>query len=245
MIFTKVLKILSLHIYGIFISLLCRFSSLFGLSKQLNKIDLSLIQELRHKEIIDYILESKPLKETLILDIGCGRGEILKKLHGNGFLNLFGIDFIPREIDWAIFKHLDVEKLDENTFSDKFDIIILSEVLEHLENPAMALRKASQALKKDGMIIITIPNSMSIWERFNYLITTNFKRYKKEKLNEFGHISVFTEATLSSLCQRASLKVEKNLGGIMFLDGFLFLNGRRVSNNFSYHSFYIFKTQNT
>ncbi|WP_161554131.1 class I SAM-dependent methyltransferase [Stenotrophobium rhamnosiphilum] len=46
--------------------------------------------------------------------------------------------------------------------AQKFDVVILGEVMEHLDNPGAALRNLSQLLTEQGKFIITVPNAFSL-----------------------------------------------------------------------------------
>ena len=48
---------------------------------------------------------------------------------------------------------------------DKFDNVICSEVLEHVEDDQKAIHELSKVLKKKGRLIMTVPSKDSIWER--------------------------------------------------------------------------------
>lgn len=94
-------------------------------------------------------------KKLKILDIGCGF-----KPHERVFFNerfsfeYIGVDFTENSLADLI---LDMNK-DILPFSDyTFDVIILSEVLEHLYNPFNAIKEAVRVLKKNGLIYISTP----------------------------------------------------------------------------------------
>lgn len=115
----------------------------------------------------------KTKKQTFdILDVGCGRGYIDFKLKDcvdkNHNLRVVGIDNYKPAIDFADtrkkflnrddchFKLMDTCKLEfKNNF---FDIIICSEVLEHLKDPQAAMKEIYRVLKKGGLAIISTPN---------------------------------------------------------------------------------------
>lgn len=106
------------------------------------------------------------------LDIGCNEGFIIFRLQ-NTFgrkhnLQFIGVDLQSEPIDFAniknefwglkncAFRVMDANSLE---FEDnQFDIVICSEVIEHLENPDIALGKIYRVLKKNGLAIITTPN---------------------------------------------------------------------------------------
>ena len=102
------------------------------------------------------------------LDAGCGFG-IYSLLLAEAGYNVFGIDINEEEIrkacNWArerglqdriIFQPGDVQNI---THGDStFDLIVCSEVLEHLEDPIAGAREIWRTLKGSGTAIISMPN---------------------------------------------------------------------------------------
>ncbi len=117
---------------------------------------------------IEYILEqidNKKMNDLDVLDLGCGGGlvsESLSRLNAN----VTGVDFVKNNIEvakqHALKKKLkinyiqdDIEKL---KLSKKFDLIIMFEVLEHLNDWNSFLVKIKKNLKRNGIIIISTIN---------------------------------------------------------------------------------------
>lgn len=98
-------------------------------------------------------------KNKKILDIGSGGGWSIQKFSKNGTLYL--IDLAHNNLKSLKQKYVvnptvgDAIKL---PFKDNgFDYVIISEVLEHINNPEPAIREALRVTKKNGKIIITTP----------------------------------------------------------------------------------------
>lgn len=131
--------------------------------------------------LISVFLLASPQKELQILDIGCGRGELSYALAKAGAI-VTGIDYSSEAINIAnnTFSHNSSLKLEyicddvlNYPFSSKFDKIILSDVVEHIEEPALQilLMRCRELLSADGLLIIhTAPN------RLYYDITYSEKR---------------------------------------------------------------------
>ena len=67
----------------------------------------------------------------------------------------------------AVFQDLNSDRL---PFQDNyFDLVLLSEVIEHLVNPDNALKEAHRVLKSNGILIVTTPN-LSSWMNRVYLL---------------------------------------------------------------------------
>jgi len=97
-----------------------------------------------------------------ILEVGCGAGGILKVFKQKG-ADVTGIDLTPGYIEYG----KNIEELDlhvQNLFTikdEKYDLIIYSHVLEHLDNPNTHLEYIRTLLKDDGMVYIEVPGIKS------------------------------------------------------------------------------------
>jgi ubiquinone/menaquinone biosynthesis C-methylase UbiE len=113
-----------------------------------------------------------------LLDVPAGSGALAARLKALGF-EPYCCDLYP-----AIFKQPDVEikqgDLDRTLpYEDgAFDHIVCVEGLEHIENPANAIREFARLLKPQGQLLVSVPNIMNIEERLKWLFngyTSHFK----------------------------------------------------------------------
>ncbi|MHA7059253.1 class I SAM-dependent methyltransferase [Aquimarina sp. M1] len=101
-------------------------------------------------------------EKTAILDIGCGGGALLKKLQKYGFKKLNGIDpYLDQDIisESISIKKVSIDQLLEDR--KKYDVVIMSHVLEHLDDPNQHLQKVKSLLADHGKLIIRVPISSS------------------------------------------------------------------------------------
>ncbi|MCL5439121.1 MAG: class I SAM-dependent methyltransferase [Patescibacteria group bacterium] len=104
----------------------------------------------------------KPLNPKTILDVGCGEGFTLQKLKDNKIgEKLEGVDNsnLAISIGQKMFSDLSLKISDINHLpynNNSFDLVVCSEVLEHLENPTKALAEIKRISKK--YILLTVPN---------------------------------------------------------------------------------------
>jgi SAM-dependent methyltransferase len=114
-------------------------------------------------EEVEALIAKSGTRQIEVLDIGCGTGELVTIPLGSSGVNILGIDLhlpsIVRAITCNIHPNVrfacdSIDDLVEN----HFDVIICSEVLEHLEDPAEMLNSIKARLRRDGIGIITIPN---------------------------------------------------------------------------------------
>ena len=122
------------------------------------------IQLIRIKYIQD-TLNKKKLNKLKILDVGCGGGLVSEGIAKLG-ADVTGIDFIEENIRVAK-KHAKQSKLEINyivkdfekeRLTSKYDVIIIFEVLEHLENWKSFLEKIQKNLKPKGVLIASTIN---------------------------------------------------------------------------------------
>jgi SAM-dependent methyltransferase len=95
-------------------------------------------------------------KQSRILDVGCGAGELLIALHELGFNSLTGIDpFIHESVNAP------VRIIKEDVFShqpaDLYDVIMLHHSFEHMSNPKEVLMRIGALMKDNGLCIIRVP----------------------------------------------------------------------------------------
>ncbi len=111
------------------------------------------------KGIIDYFnkvadgLEGKKLK---ILEIGAAGQNLIPVIFE-------GHDITRTEkVETGNMKELDLEKVPKKEYQGKFDIVICSEVLEHIFDIRKAVRNLSKLVKKGGYTLITTPFSYHV-----------------------------------------------------------------------------------
>jgi ubiquinone/menaquinone biosynthesis C-methylase UbiE len=136
-------------------------------------------------ETVEKILENQP--RGRVLDVPAGKGALALRLKNLGH-EVFCSDLYPQ-----IFKITDTEiklgDLDKTLpYEDEsFDYVVCVEGLEHIENPANAIREFSRLLKKQGLLIVSVPNIMNIEERLKWLFsgyTSHFKPLSKEAISD-------------------------------------------------------------
>lgn len=147
-----------------------------------------LIKPLAHEAIyttVVRILEALP--HGTLLDVPAGEGALAERLLHLG-LNVKCCDLHPE-----IFRLPDVEiKRGDLSHAlpyaaDSFDYITCIEGLEHIENPHQALREFSRILRQGGQLLLSIPNTLNIEERFKWLLygyTSHFKPLSREYLKK-------------------------------------------------------------
>jgi 2-polyprenyl-3-methyl-5-hydroxy-6-metoxy-1,4-benzoquinol methylase len=89
--------------------------------------------------------------------------------------------------------------------SRTYDYILFADVLEHLREPWFVLKEASQMLKPDGRIIISVPNVAHI-QILASLYNNDFS-YNERGILDNSHLRFFTEATMRHMIEEAGMEV--------------------------------------
>ncbi len=114
-----------------------------------------------YKHVVELL---QPKKDQSLVDLGFGRGFFLRELEGKG-MKLYGVDFCEGAKDAAA-KVLNEAKLFVADLHDlpfktgTFDFVTCLGVIEHLVHPEKGVHEISRVLKKEGLAILTIPNSV-------------------------------------------------------------------------------------
>lgn len=113
-------------------------------------------------QICDIALEGWDLVRVRIADVGCGTGDLLNIVsQRSGSQHLVGYDFSISAIDIAAQKVPDAKFYVHDIYTplpDTYDVIICTEVLEHLEYPDRAVRIMLDSLSSNGKLVLTVPN---------------------------------------------------------------------------------------
>ena len=114
--------------------------------------------------LLAYLKPTNILPGAKILDIGCGKGDLMCKLFNLGFENITGIDkFISQPIDYGFGVEVlkkDLSELKSNTY----DLLVMHHVLEHVDEQVKELKECYRLLKKGGMLLVSIPVLGAAWD---------------------------------------------------------------------------------
>jgi 2-polyprenyl-3-methyl-5-hydroxy-6-metoxy-1,4-benzoquinol methylase len=169
---------------------------------------------------INYVafdLVSKVIKEKNdvknILDVGCGFGLLSKELKKTyPKLDLYGIEHAKEasQSSHKILKLLqcnieDMVLIKSKLKTQKFDVIIFSDVLEHLYDPVGIIKSYQSVLKQDGIIVVTVPNIANIFSRIALLF--GFFNYSETGVMDKTHIRFFNRKNLKQLATESDLKI--------------------------------------
>jgi len=143
--------------------------------------------------------------DNKILEVGAGDGSTLIYLKNNGYANeIHGIELniIPNsnQQDPILDKMTigNIEHMDLSHYTNYFNVILCGDVLEHLIDPWTVVEKLSTLLKKDGLLIVSIPNIADYQFILKLIITKRFK-YESFGVLDKTHLRFFGKKDIYEL----------------------------------------------
>lgn len=134
-----------------------------------------------------------------LLEIGCGQGILLNEL--KKYYDVMGCDISQSAVNQAAKlvgeKQAYVFNAEKENIEGIYDIIVAIDLLEHLINPQRCVIKMRNALKKGGVLIISVPNNYGMYgafmtKCFNFIDKTHINTYKRRYWIEMLKRAKFT-----------------------------------------------------
>jgi SAM-dependent methyltransferase len=196
--------------------------NLWGYGKRFRFVDDSIQRE----------FPGRPRREIRVLDIGCGNGSQLAIPLANIGYQVTGVDPHCASIERGRILAPAVEFL-HGVVGDFalscFDCVILSEVLEHLDEPETLLATAATHLGKSGILIVTVPNGYGEFEldrrvyrtlRIDRLVGWLWSKLKRDGCSEIlagsedesPHVQRFTISGIRKMFARNNLRLVEARG---------------------------------
>lgn len=130
------------------------------------------------EKVIQYYYPQK--NDLCIFEVGCSTGEMTKILSKYG--DVAGIDTSSKAIEICKNKGinnvfcLDLLDLDGNDYIQKFDLVLMLDVLEHVREDSEALKKVKGIIKDEGYLVITVPAHKFLWSEHDEVLQ-HYRRY--------------------------------------------------------------------
>ncbi|EFR42039.1 glycosyltransferase, group 2 family protein [Selenomonas sp. oral taxon 137 str. F0430] len=150
-------------------------------------------------------------EDLRILEIGCACGATLMEIGArNPSAKLYGVELNERAAEiartYADVLAMDVERVDENDIRERFDYILMPDVIEHLLDPWTALRNMRKLLAPGGCIVAGIPNVAHISNLYHLL--RGMWQYEDAGLLDRTHFRFFTQREIALMFEGAGLRIE-------------------------------------
>jgi|SRR3989344_1754340 len=152
----------------------------------------------RNKLVMRHIKRLKQMGAHHVLEIGCGVGHLSKKMGLMGMhVDAFDLDKNAIELAKEVNNDSNVTFRSQNLLKykpiKKYDMILMIEVLEHIEQDQIALEKVYTMLKAGGSLLITVPA---------------FEAYRTDFDHWSGHIRRYTKEDLQQKLETAGFQVQ-------------------------------------
>lgn len=146
-------------------------------------------------------------EKGLVLDIGCWEGDQLEYFIREGW-KCTGIELNKRVASIAASKGITVHNVSIQEFFEQFinmqwDVINVAYILEHIPYPADFLTNIKKNLKKDGIIIVEVPNEFNS-AQLAYIKEKNIRPYWFALPD---HVNYFTRDGIENILERTGWKV--------------------------------------
>lgn len=165
------------------------------------------VSHTRLKRVLSFVTGEPRMR---VLEIGCAAGRLGREIKKSGHY-VAGVEISESAAKEAA-KALDavyVFNIEEGwpaeLLEQKFDLVVLPEILEHTFEPVYILKKSSAVLKDGGGVILTTPNFLVWTNRLRFLF--GFFKYEKEGMFDFGHIRWFTYPYLKQVLTESGFAV--------------------------------------
>jgi 2-polyprenyl-3-methyl-5-hydroxy-6-metoxy-1,4-benzoquinol methylase len=142
-------------------------------------------------------------KPGKVLDIGSGLGEVLSIFQENKWdclgveTNKFAADYSRKTFKLNIIN----KSIHDFEPQDKFDVIMLWGVLEHLYEPLVLLKRVHKLLKENGVLLLEVPSADSVLVRY-------YERTQKsiDRIIQGDHIMIFSLRSFIEITGKAGFK---------------------------------------
>lgn len=143
---------------------------------------------LGHDYVVPYLESEVGLQGKNVCEVGCGEAGVLAAIKDAGAANVVGLDIRQEAIDRArtIFDSLRIKGdfalhniTEEKTpvaWSEAFDLVILRDVIEHLEETEQSLKHVMEFVKPGGFLYIVFPPYYSPFGAHQHLLKTFWGR---------------------------------------------------------------------
>ena len=139
--------------------------------------------ESRRDMVIKLLRQSD--RNSKILEIGCSGGPLIRALNKLGYNDVHGIDISEPAIDLCKLREISNTSVMDGSRPDfgdgQFDVVIASDVLEHIEDEEKALCEWNRILKPSGKLIVFVPAFKMLWSKHDEA-NHHYRRYSKSEL---------------------------------------------------------------
>lgn len=148
-----------------------------------------------------------------VLELGCADGSMSRLLKQHCEASIIGVEQNPNTAwrarcfcDYVFTENLDDPHSLDALEGEKFDVITLVDVLEHLQHPQALLQRLKPLLLDEGCLLLSVPNVAHASVRLE-LLKGDF-RYESSGILDDTHLKFFTATTLQTILVEAGYAVQ-------------------------------------
>ena len=139
----------------------------------------------RRNMLCALVRQFAPGPDSPILDLGCSGGVTLQALGAAGFTEVDGLDISPQALaqcrDSGLTRIFLMDAAAPMLPPEAYDLVLASDVLEHLADDGQALKSWFRLLRPGGVLIVFVPAFMFLWSPHDR-INRHYRRYRLGEL---------------------------------------------------------------
>jgi len=163
------------------------------------------------------MLQFVPEQVERVLEIGCGTGEFGKTLKLRKNIEVWGVELTQNaakearaKLDKVLVGNIEEDNLDLP--DNYFDCVIFNDVLEHLVNPWLVLKRVKNTLSDKGYVVASIPN-IRYFDIIRQLIDRKEWSYRDSGILDRTHLRFFTINSIKDMFESCGYTII-NIQGI-------------------------------
>jgi len=161
------------------------------------------------EEIMFYFLDKHAKKNSRILDVGCGTGEITQKIIDLNH-RAIGVDFSKVALEIAEAKGIACfwGDLDEGIKQpdNEFDVVWAGDVIEHVFDPIGLISEVKRVMAPDGVFLFTIPYDLHISNRIRAVFGISYQEPLYKTLGQCKHHTFFTDSLAEYMLEECGMQ---------------------------------------
>lgn len=200
----------------------------WGYGKNSDDTTIDSIKKATFRKLFYRIFEYLPYRNgRRILDIGCANGSLLGVAQEHEFtlfgveLSSFSCEIARKKFPESIIVNVPIEKA--NFEKEYFDLITMSDMIEHVRRPGEILKKCFDFLKSDGLLVLITPDKDSFYSRIMGRYWTEYK---------IEHLTYLNKKSLRILGEDSGLEM-------IYAGRFV----KTMNLDYIYHQFQVFRNK--